>query len=98
MAGSKKETVGLTQGFISNRSIENMVDVRWPWVVMVLVVLGLQLQLQVAQAQVFGFYNTKNCPNAEAVVTQVVTQAFNQDPTIAPALLRMLFHDCFVEV
>ena len=79
-----------------------MVDVmRWPCgVVMVLVVvLGLELlQLQVAQAQVFGFYNSKNCPNAEAVVTQVVTQAFNQDPTIAPALLRMLFHDCFVEV
>lgn len=51
------------------------------------------------RAQFFnGFYNTKNCANAEAIVTQAVTQAFNEDPSVAPSLIRMLFHDCFVEV
>lgn len=49
-------------------------------------------------AQFVGFYNTKNCANAEAIVTQAVTQAFNEDPSVAPSLIRMLFHDCFVEV
>lgn len=49
-------------------------------------------------AQFFiGFYGTKNCANAEAIVTQAVTQAFNEDPSVAPSLIRMLFHDCFVE-
>lgn len=51
------------------------------------------------EAQFFnGFYNTKNCANAEAIVQQAVTEAFNQDPSVAPSLIRMLFHDCFVEV
>lgn len=49
-------------------------------------------------AQFVGFYRTKNCANAEAIVTQAVTQAFNEDPSVAPSLIRMLFHDCFVEV
>lgn len=48
-------------------------------------------------AQFVGYYRTKDCGIAEAIVTQAVTQAFNQDPSVAPALIRLLFHDCFVE-
>ncbi|KAL8171936.1 hypothetical protein V2J09_023740 [Rumex salicifolius] len=43
-----------------------------------------------------GFYS-RTCPNAEATVRSVVGQAVNSDPTMAAALLRMHFHDCFVE-
>ncbi|KAL9233756.1 hypothetical protein vseg_008712 [Gypsophila vaccaria] len=48
-----------------------------------------------AQLQV-GFYK-KICPSAETVVKQQVTKAFKSDNGIAPGLLRMHFHDCFVK-
>ncbi|XP_021854015.2 peroxidase 57-like [Spinacia oleracea] len=49
----------------------------------------LTLALQV------GFYS-KTCPNAETIVQQVVQQRFAADKSVAAALLRMHFHDCFV--
>ncbi|XP_066308861.1 peroxidase 1-like [Miscanthus floridulus] len=42
-----------------------------------------------------GFYNT-TCPNAEALVRQVVTAAFANNSSVAPGLIRLHFHDCFV--
>ncbi|KAL6897934.1 hypothetical protein ACP4OV_006893 [Aristida adscensionis] len=42
-----------------------------------------------------GFYDT-TCPNAEAIVRQVVDAAFKNDSGVAPALIRLHFHDCFV--
>eukprot|EP01018_Ginkgo_biloba_P036736 Gb_11275 [translate_table: standard] len=44
---------------------------------------------------VVGFYS-KICPNAERLVQLKVQRKFSSDNTIAPALLRMHFHDCFV--
>lgn len=44
-----------------------------------------------------GFYN-KSCPNAEAIVRRVVREAAVSDQNNAPALLRLHFHDCFVQV
>ncbi|XP_062086537.1 peroxidase 60-like [Humulus lupulus] len=35
--------------------------------------------------------------NVEATVKAAMKAAFDKDPTIAPALLRMQFHDCFVK-
>ncbi|TYI24921.1 hypothetical protein ES332_A05G018500v1 [Gossypium tomentosum] len=43
-----------------------------------------------------GFYSS-SCPKAEAVVRSTVESHFNKDPTIAAALLRLHFHDCFVQ-
>jgi hypothetical protein len=45
----------------------------------------------------FGFYD-KSCPDAEKIVTSVVEAHFKTNPGIAPGVLRMHFHDCFVEV
>ncbi|KAK7271117.1 hypothetical protein RJT34_26755 [Clitoria ternatea] len=42
-----------------------------------------------------GFYDSR-CPRAESIVHQVVQRRFNRDRSIAAALLRMHFHDCFV--
>lgn len=44
-----------------------------------------------------GFYSS-SCPKAESIVRSTVESHFNQDPTLAAALLRLHFHDCFVQV
>ncbi|KAH7662193.1 Peroxidase protein [Dioscorea alata] len=55
--------------------------------------LGL---LSVAQADLqLGFY-AKTCPKAESIVFQYVREHIPHAPSLAAALLRMHFHDCFV--
>ncbi|KAK8645263.1 hypothetical protein V6N13_119106 [Hibiscus sabdariffa] len=44
----------------------------------------------------FNFYAT-SCPAAELMVSNTVRSASANDPTIPGKLLRLLFHDCFVE-
>ncbi|XP_022007943.2 peroxidase 60 [Helianthus annuus] len=45
----------------------------------------------------FGFYNGKcQSSDVEDIVRRTVVAKFFSDKTIAPALIRMQFHDCFV--
>ncbi|CAI9764736.1 unnamed protein product [Fraxinus pennsylvanica] len=48
-----------------------------------------------AQALQVGFYKSK-CPSFEAIVKNTTASFISQAPSLAPALLRMHFHDCFV--
>ncbi|KAM7511177.1 hypothetical protein LguiB_010052 [Lonicera macranthoides] len=43
-----------------------------------------------------GFYS-QTCPNAESIVMSVVKDATASNSRILPILLRLHFHDCFVE-
>ncbi|KAF6154075.1 hypothetical protein GIB67_031336 [Kingdonia uniflora] len=43
-----------------------------------------------------GFYS-RTCSQAESIVSSTVKSHFSSDPSIAPGLLRMHFHDCFVQ-
>ncbi|KAJ3681742.1 hypothetical protein LUZ60_014315 [Juncus effusus] len=54
-------------------------------------VLGSQAQLE------YGFYNGKcSDQDVETIIRDVVAQRFSWDPRIVAALLRLMFHDCFV--
>lgn len=45
----------------------------------------------------YDYYN-ESCPLAEKIVRATVHELFNLRQNVGPALLRLLFHDCFVEV
>ncbi|KAJ4840524.1 Peroxidase 27 [Turnera subulata] len=59
-----------------------------------LTVLFFVLNPANAQLKV-GFYS-KTCPQAEAIVKDVIDQVMTVAPSLAGPLLRMHFHDCFV--
>ncbi|KAK1301214.1 Peroxidase 47 [Acorus calamus] len=42
-------------------------------------------------------YYVTRCPFVESIVRNTVNQALQNDPTLAAGLLRMHFHDCFVQ-
>lgn len=51
-----------------------------------------------SQAQLTpDFYNT-TCPNASNIILGVLQNAFNSDIRITASLIRLHFHDCFVNV
>ncbi|CAL0333078.1 unnamed protein product [Lupinus luteus] len=50
----------------------------------------------VSGSLVYNFYEA-SCPAAELIVRNTVTSTSFQDPSIPAKLLRLLFHDCFVE-
>ncbi len=63
------------------------------------------LWFQVSYAQqpggvVVGYYQNNGLCNAdvEGIVTGIVSQATQADPTMPAGLLRLMFHDCWVEV
>ena len=45
----------------------------------------------------FNFY-AASCPSAESIIRNIVSSSSSTDPTIPGKLLRLVFHDCFVEV
>lgn len=45
----------------------------------------------------YDFYR-ELCPKAEKIVREVVDKLFQARPDVAPALLRLVFHDCFIHV
>ena len=44
-----------------------------------------------------GFYS-KSCPRLESIVRAGMTKAVNKEKRIGASILRLFFHDCFVNV
>lgn len=64
------------------------------WIAALTIVLAsatTQAQLQL------GFYH-RSCPKAESLIREFVQDHIPNAPSLAAALLRMHFHDCFVQV
>jgi len=45
----------------------------------------------------YNFYGY-TCPNVENIVFASMKKSFAKDKTVAPGVLRLIFHDCFVRV
>lgn len=63
-----------------------------------LVVLLNVLGVSVAQKGLDLNYYKHRCPDVEAIVHRVTVQYVSRQPSLAAALLRLHFHDCFVRV
>ncbi|XP_024523671.1 peroxidase 5-like [Selaginella moellendorffii] len=62
-------------------------------------VVSVVVTLVRVEAQlVVGYYEQNGCPMAEEIVKKVLTAAVARDQSIAASLLRLHFHDCFVQV
>ncbi|CAI9303321.1 unnamed protein product [Lactuca saligna] len=59
-----------------------------------LVMLATLTTLALGQTRV-GFYQT-SCPRVETIVQSAVAAANRANPGVPPGLVRMFFHDCFV--
>ncbi len=54
--------------------------------------------IQVVEATFYFNFYENSCPHAEKIVKEVVLSQFKFNQGIAPGILRLFFHDCFVEV
>lgn len=63
------------------------------WLVLILMSLGAEGEVDLKT----GFYSS-TCPKVEDIVRSTVEAHFKQDPSVASGLLRLHFHDCFVQV
>lgn len=63
-------------------------------VLVVLVEVAFSLPLHELRV---GYYAV-TCPHAERIVRQAIERGMQQDRSIIAGVLRLHFHDCFVEV
>ncbi|KAL6977714.1 Peroxidase 47 [Sarracenia purpurea var. burkii] len=63
--------------------------------ILVMEIIGSRLRLGVDGLRMN--YYLMSCPLAEPIVKNTVTSALQSDPTLAAGLVRMHFHDCFIQ-
>lgn len=56
------------------------------------------LTLYPSNAQLSTTFYASTCPNVSSIVRTVVQSALNSDSRIGASLIRLHFHDCFVDV
>lgn len=60
---------------------------------MIIMMLGSQ-----SEAQLNSDFYKESCPSLFHVVRRVMNRAVAKDPRMGASLLRLFFHDCFVDV
>ena len=66
--------------------------------VQVAIFLFVSLFFSVSNAQLSSTFYDSTCPNVSSIVRGVVEQAAQNDVRIGAKLIRLHFHDCFVDV
>lgn len=64
----------------------------------VLLITMMMIMGDQAQAQLSSDFYSKSCPSLFPAVRQVVQRAVARERRMAASLLRLFFHDCFVNV
>ncbi|CAL5042433.1 unnamed protein product [Urochloa decumbens] len=59
--------------------------------------LAISLLSFAAHAQLSTTFYASSCPNLQSIVRSAMTQAVNNEPRMGASLLRLFFHDCFVQ-
>ncbi|TQE01228.1 hypothetical protein C1H46_013135 [Malus baccata] len=54
------------------------------------------MNIRSGDAQLTPTFYDESCPNATSIVRGVIQEALQTDPRIAASLIRLHFHDCFV--
>lgn len=62
------------------------------------VIFGSFLTIPASRAQLTTDYYKRSCPKALNIIKKVVRNAIKREPRIGASLLRLHFHDCFVNV
>ncbi|KAF7144814.1 hypothetical protein RHSIM_Rhsim04G0096300 [Rhododendron simsii] len=60
------------------------------------ILVAVLVQVHESNAQLNSTFYSTTCPNVSSIVTGVVQQALQSDPRIGASLIRLHFHDCFV--
>jgi hypothetical protein len=68
------------------------------WIAVIVMAQLLQSAAPPVLAQVVVGYYAETCPDVESIVSNAVANAYQQDAGTAPGLIRLHFHDCFVQV
>ncbi|KAK6238387.1 hypothetical protein QUC31_003856 [Theobroma cacao] len=61
-----------------------------------LILLVLLSSSSAANAQLSPKFYANSCPNLQTIVRNAMTQAVNRETRIGASILRLFFHDCFV--
>jgi hypothetical protein len=85
----------------SSKQISHVCDtMAWVsvWIAVIVMAQLLQSAAPPVLAQLVVGYYAETCPNVESIVSTAVANAYQQDAGTAPGLIRLHFHDCFVQV
>lgn len=69
-----------------------------PYLVLPLVIMVVIMFPDLGEGDLKAGFYSSSCPKSETIVRSTVEKYFDKDPTLAAALLRLHFHDCFVQV
>ncbi|KGN54747.1 peroxidase 47 [Cucumis sativus] len=69
---------------------------KWMSLVSIMLLVGVSLRFRSVNGLNMGYY-LMSCPFVDPIVKNTVNRALQNDPTLAASLIRMHFHDCFVE-